>query len=146
MHLNHAAELQGCSFSRKDSRLGLHPTNNRPSPLLGCSHHDPASPLLSVFCIQCCHAPLSCAAEGGQLKPVDVPHEQRGFWRVEQEWVNAIRWAAQVAKLSPRLAPLGSRAASRNGGHEGATERSQEVCSDLSSASCWGQEEPGPMR
>lgn len=33
---------------------------------------------------------LACA-EGGQMKAVDVPHEHRGFWRVEQEWVNAIR-------------------------------------------------------
>ncbi|KAL4420747.1 hypothetical protein ABPG75_010403 [Micractinium tetrahymenae] len=34
---------------------------------------------------------LALKSEGGQLKPVDVPHEHRGFWRVEQEWVNAIR-------------------------------------------------------
>ncbi|KAL4451339.1 hypothetical protein ABPG77_009411 [Micractinium sp. CCAP 211/92] len=39
---------------------------------------------------------LALRSEGGQLKPVDVPHEQRGFWRVEQEWVNAIRGREEV--------------------------------------------------
>lgn len=29
------------------------------------------------------------------MQAVDVPHEHRGFWRVEQEWVNAIRCGLQ---------------------------------------------------
>ena len=33
-----------------------------------------------------------CHTEGGQLQPVEVPHKARGFWRVEQEFVGAIRW------------------------------------------------------
>lgn len=34
---------------------------------------------------------LALKSEGGHMGAVDVPHEQRGFWRAEQEFVNAIR-------------------------------------------------------
>lgn len=39
------------------------------------------------------------AAEGGCMQAVDVPHEHRGFWRVEQEWVNAMR-GREAVKLT----------------------------------------------
>ncbi|PRW20167.1 Oxidoreductase NAD-binding Rossmann fold [Chlorella sorokiniana] len=39
---------------------------------------------------------LALKSEGGQLKPVDVPHEARGFWRVEQEFIGAIRGQERV--------------------------------------------------
>lgn len=33
------------------------------------------------------------------MQAVDVPHEHRGFWRVEQEWVNAMR-GREAVKLT----------------------------------------------
>ena len=40
--------------------------------------------------------PPPACAEGGHMQPVDVPHEARGFWRVEQEFVGAIRGTEKV--------------------------------------------------
>lgn len=41
---------------------------------------------------------------------MNVPHERRGFWRVEQEWVNAIRWGGAAgggAGIEANAGPAG---------------------------------------
>lgn len=40
---------------------------------------------------------VALASEGGQLRGVEVAEGHRGHWRVEEEFINAIRWEMRKA-------------------------------------------------